>query len=73
MYHVYYKVMFNLLKNIGSSELIIVAIVLAGVFGSQKIKTLLESLGDSTKELRGVKDELENVKSDISHMVGGAK
>ena len=63
--------MFNLLKNIGLSELIIIALVLGGLFGNRKIKQLIGSLSDSTKELKGVRDELENVKSDVAHIVGG--
>lgn len=63
--------MLNLLKNIGFSELVIIALVLAVVFGGQRVKQLASSIGESTKEIKRVKAELDSVKADVTDIVGG--
>lgn len=65
--------MFDIFKNIGSPELLIIALILVGVLGSQKIKSIASGLGESAREIKKVKDELENVKSDVSDIVGRPK
>jgi TatA/E family protein of Tat protein translocase len=57
---------FNFLKNIGPAELIIIVLVIGGLFGSKKAKELAEGLGKSAKELKKVKVEIDNVKSDVT-------
>jgi TatA/E family protein of Tat protein translocase len=65
--------MFDFLKNIGSGELIIIVLIIAGLFGKQKAKDLAESMGRSAKELNKAKQDLEDVKSEIVNAVGGVK
>ena len=48
----------NLFQNIGTTELIIIGIVLVLLFGGKKIKELARGLGEGTKELRNVKKEI---------------
>lgn len=67
------KSMFDVLKNIGSPELVLIAIILAAVLGGQRIKDIAGGLGESAKELKKVKEELESVKSDVADVVGGVK
>lgn len=65
--------MFALLKNIGATELVIIVLVIGGLFGGNKFKQLAERLGESAKELKNVKHELDNVKSDVAEVIGGVK
>lgn len=65
--------MFDFLKNIGSSELVLIILIISGVLGSQKVKQLAEGLGESARELKKVKSELNNIKSDVSEAMGGGK
>lgn len=65
--------MFDFIKNIGSPELVLIAIILTAVLGGQRIKDIAASLGESAKEIKGVKKELESVKSDVADAVGGVK
>jgi len=65
--------MLDILKNVGPAELVIVILVVGGVFGSQKLKKLAEGLGESARELKGIKQELDSVKSDVSEVIGGGK
>lgn len=46
-------------SNIGTSELIIIGVVLIFFFGSQKLKELARGLGESTKEIKKIKEEIE--------------
>ena len=48
-----------MLGNIGTSEIIIVGIVLVVFFGSKKLKELARGLGESTKEMKKIKHDLE--------------
>jgi len=64
---------FALLKNIGATELVIIVLVIGGLFGGNKFKQLAERLGESAKELKNVKHELDNVKSDVAEVIGGVK
>lgn len=65
--------MFDFVKNLGSGELVIVVLIVCGLLGSSKLKQLAEGLGVSAKELKKVKEELDNVKSDVSDVIGGGK
>lgn len=65
--------MFDFLKNIGSSELVLIVLIISGLLGSQKIKQLAEGIGESARELKKVKSELDNVKSEVSEVIGGAR
>lgn len=47
-------------SNIGTTELIIIAIVLILLFGSKKIVELARGMGESKKELKKVARELKN-------------
>jgi sec-independent protein translocase protein TatA len=47
-----------MLKNIGTTEIIIIAVVILLLFGGKKIPEFVRSLGQSIKEFRkAVKDE----------------
>jgi len=45
--------------NIGSGELIIVAMVVLVFFGSKKLKELGRGLGESSKEFKKIQREIE--------------
>lgn len=45
--------------NIGTSELIIIGIILVIFFGSQKLKELARGLGESSKEIKKIKKDME--------------
>ncbi|MDO8452593.1 MAG: twin-arginine translocase TatA/TatE family subunit [bacterium] len=49
----------NFLNNIGTTELIIIAIILVVIFGAAKMRELGRGLGESTKEIKRAKDELQ--------------
>ena len=50
-----------MLSNIGTTEFIIIGLVLVLIFGSKKITEMAGQLGESTKELSKVKKEYEKV------------
>ena len=52
--------MFDFIKNIGLTELIIIAVVLILLFGGKKVRELSRGLGESSKELKKVKKEFES-------------
>jgi len=49
--------------NIGSGELIIIGIVILLFFGSKKLKELGRGLGETTREIRKIQNEKEEVTS----------
>lgn len=65
--------MLDFIKNLGPGELVIVVLIISGMLGSSKVKQLAEGLGESAKELKKVKQEIDNVKSDMSEVIGGVK
>lgn len=65
--------MFDFIKNLGGGEWLIIILVVGGFLGSTKVKQLAEGLGESAKELKKVKQELDNVKSDVTEVIGGGK
>lgn len=46
-------------KNLGTTEIIIIAVVLLILFGGKKLPELARGLGQSGKELKKAKAELE--------------
>jgi sec-independent protein translocase protein TatA len=53
-----------MLGNIGSTELIVVAIVLLILFGGKKLPELARGLGEAGKELKKAKKEIEDAMQD---------
>ena len=57
------------LGNIGAGEIVIVALVILLLFGGKKIPELMKGLGKGVKSfkdgLKGVEDEVKEVKKDI--------
>lgn len=53
-----------MLGNIGSTELIIIAVIIFLFFGSSKLKELARGLGESTKEVKKMQKELMKDESD---------
>lgn len=49
-----------MLANIGSTELIIVAVIIFLFFGSKKLRELAHGLGESTKEVKKIGKELSS-------------
>jgi TatA/E family protein of Tat protein translocase len=47
--------------NLGGPEIIIVAIVVIWFFGADKLKEFAKYLGESTKEIKEFKNEIEKV------------
>lgn len=50
--------MFNFIKNIGTPEIIVIGIIVLFLFGGKKIIELGRGLGESTSELKKVKEEI---------------
>lgn len=53
-------------SNIGSGEILIVVLVLFFLFGGKKLPELARGLGESGKELKKAKKEIENALTDIN-------
>lgn len=53
----------NFIKNIGTTEIIIIFLVVLLLFGGKKLNELARGLGESTKEVKKVKDELTKAKA----------
>lgn len=51
--------MLDFIKNLGPMEIVIILVVIVLLFGSKKVKELSHGLGESTKELKKVKEEIE--------------
>ena len=56
--------MFDFLKNIGPTELIVIALLLIIFFGGKKLSEVGRSIRDSKKELIKIKEELQNSSKD---------
>jgi|GEM_PF-1437846 len=56
--------MLNFLKNIGTTELIVIFLVILLLFGGKKLNELARGLGESTREAKKVKDEITKAKGD---------
>ncbi len=53
-------------KNLGTTEIIIIAVVLLVLFGGKKLPELARGLGQSGKELKKAKAELDKALTDNS-------
>lgn len=53
-------------KNIGTTEIIIIAVVLLVLFGGKKLPELARGLGESGRELKKAKKELESSLNEIN-------
>ena len=49
-------------KNIGTTEIIVIAVVLLFLSGGKKLIDLAQGLGEAKKELKKVKEELQQKK-----------
>jgi len=49
--------MFNFIKNIGSTEIIIILLILIVIFGASLVKRLGKASGETLREIKGVKKE----------------
>ena len=54
-----------MLENIGTTEVLIIVLVLVVIFGSGKIAELGKNLGMTTKELKRTKKEYEDAVSGV--------
>ena len=52
--------MFDFIKNIGPTELIIIAIILIVFFGGRVITGLAKTSGETVKEMKKIKNEFVN-------------
>lgn len=52
--------------NIGSTELIVVAVVLLVLFGGRKLPELARGLGEAGKELKKARKEIDEAVKDAS-------
>lgn len=58
---------YTMFNNISSTEVIIIGIIAILVFGSSKLKDFAKGAGESAKELKKIKKELEStVKEEIN-------
>jgi sec-independent protein translocase protein TatA len=48
-----------MLKNLGTTEFIVIGVVAVLLFGSKKITSVARGLGESTKEFKKTKEEYE--------------
>ncbi len=48
-----------MLSNIGTSEFVVIGIVVLILFGSSKLKELARGLGEAAKEIRKVEKEMD--------------
>jgi sec-independent protein translocase protein TatA len=54
-----------MLRNIGSTEIIIIALVILVLFGNKKIPEFVRAMGQSVREFRkSVRDDEKNKESD---------
>lgn len=52
-------------QNIGTTEIIIIGVILLVLFGSKKIVEFARGLGESTKELKKAGKELRSTKEEL--------
>ena len=53
-----------MLGNIGTVEIVVIAVVLLLLFGGKKLPELAKGLGESSRELKKAKDEFSKALSD---------
>ena len=47
-------------KNIGPTEIVIIGVILILIFGSKKISEIAHDLGETSKEVKKVKKEMDD-------------
>ena len=47
-------------SNLGSGEVVVIAIIVLVLFGSKKINELARGLGESVKEIKKITKDIEN-------------
>jgi TatA/E family protein of Tat protein translocase len=52
--------MFNLFRNIGTTEILVIVLVLVIFFGSKRMSQLAKTAGESAKELKKAKGEIDS-------------
>ena len=52
-------------SNIGTTEILIVVLVLIVLFGGNKISEVAKGLGEATKEIKKAAKEVENTKTEL--------
>ncbi len=52
--------MFDFLRNIGSGEVIIIAVIVLFFFGGKKLSEFAQGLRESKKEFGKIKEDLQN-------------
>ena len=57
--------MFDFFKNLGTTEIIIIGIILVVFFGSKKIVDLGKTAGETTKEFKKAKKELVSTMREV--------
>ena len=62
--------MFNSLRNIGSPEVIVIAVLVLLFFGGKKLSEFSQGIRESKKELKNIKEEL-NKPEDGKNTSGG--
>ncbi|MFA7301578.1 MAG: twin-arginine translocase TatA/TatE family subunit [Candidatus Shapirobacteria bacterium] len=58
--------MFN---NIGTTEILVIILVLIVLFGGNKISEVAKGLGEATKEFKKAQKEVENTKTELKKEV----
>jgi TatA/E family protein of Tat protein translocase len=56
--------MFNFIKNIGTTEMILIAVILVLVFGPKLVKSLGRTSGETFKEVKKIKKEFTEAVKD---------
>lgn len=65
--------MFNFVKNLGLTEVVIIGIVLLVFFGGKRAKSIAKTAGEATKEMKKVKKEYGEAVEEVNKDVGSSK
>jgi sec-independent protein translocase protein TatA len=63
--------MFGILRNIGTAELLIIAVLILLFFGGKKLGELAQGIRTSKKEFSKIKEELEKPEGKKGDSTGG--
>ena len=55
-----------MLQGIGTTEILIILLILVAVFGSKKILELARGAGEATKELKNIKQDYETAVKEVT-------